>query len=95
MCLLSAQSKGSGLVSVDKLLDTAHHIGSIERAHGRKFDPGRMEQLIRRHPGCECPRTVGVANSDTKVFSMRFPHWNSCEFAYFRPTRQMLTPFIS
>jgi hypothetical protein len=41
-----------GSVSVDKLLDTAHHIGSIERAHGRKFDPGRMELLIRKNPGC-------------------------------------------
>ena len=73
MCLLSAQSKGSGLVSVDKLLDTAHHIGSIERAHGRKFDPGRMELLIRRHPGCECPRTVRVAITDKKVFLDAFP----------------------
>ena len=57
-----------GSVSVDKLLDTAHHIGSIERAHGRKFDPGRMELLIRRHPGCECPRTVGVAITDKNGF---------------------------
>jgi len=57
-----------GSVSVDKLIDTAHHIGSIERAHGRKFDPGRMELLIRKNPGCECPRTVGVAITDKNGF---------------------------
>jgi hypothetical protein len=57
-----------GSVSVDKVLDTAHHIGSIERAHGRKFDPGRMELLIRKNPGCECPRTVGVAITDKNGF---------------------------
>src|ERR1019366_794172 len=75
MCLLSAQSKGSGLrlVSVDKVLDTAHHIGSIERAHGRKFDPGRMELLIRKNPGCECPRSVGVAITDKNGFLDAFP----------------------
>jgi hypothetical protein len=84
-----------GSVSVDKVLDTAHHIGSFERAHGRKFDPGRMELLIRKNPGCECPRTVGVAITDKTVFSMRSPHWNSCEFAYFRRTRQLLIPFVS
>lgn len=62
-----------GSVSVDKLLDTAHHIGSIERAHGRKFDPGRMELLIRKNPGCECPRTVGVAITDKNGFLDAFP----------------------
>ena len=74
MCLLSAQSEGVlGSVSVDKLLDTAHHIGSIERADGRKFAPGRMELLIRRHPGCECPRTVRVAITDKNGFLDAFP----------------------